>query len=208
MIAPATRAGSGLAAAEALVRLHHHFHGPPLGYLAIALAAFASWAGVPGPGEPVLIAGALYAARGRLDLAEVLLTAWAGAVSGGVVGWLVGHRGGRPLFTAAGPLRRHRLRAVERGERFFDRFGLLAVYLAPSWVAGVAQMAARRFLPANVVAAAVWVVLIGLGAYAAGPAIAESLGDVGLAGLVAIVVAATLLALARHVRRRRARPRT
>src|SRR5689334_7078173 len=95
------------AVVQALVHLHHRFHGPPLGYLAIGLAAAASWAGVPGPGEPILIAGGLYAARGRLDLAEVLLTAWAGAASGGVLGWLVGRRGGRRLFTIAGPLHAH-----------------------------------------------------------------------------------------------------
>lgn len=195
-------AGVGLAAVvQAFVHLHHRFHGPPLGYLAIGLAATASWAGAPGPGEPVLIAGGLYAAHGRLDLAEVLLTAWAGAAVGGVLGWLVGRRGGRRLFTIAGPLQRHRLRAVERGERFFKRFGVLAVYLAPSWVAGTVEMSARRFLPANAIAAGAWVLLIGLGAYFAGPAIADSLSDVGLIGLIAVVVTAILLALVRHVRR-------
>jgi membrane protein DedA with SNARE-associated domain len=195
------RAGVGLAAVvQALVHLHHRFHGPPLGYLAIGLAAAASWAGVPGPGEPVLIAGGLYAARGRLDLAEVLLAGWMGAGSGGVVGWLVGRRGGRRLFTIAGPLHGHRLRAVARGERFFSRFGVLAVYLAPSWVAGTVEMPARRFLPANAVAGAAWVLLIGLGAYFAGPAIADSLSDVGLAGLIAVVATAILLALVRRVR--------
>ena len=199
------RAGFGFAAVvQALVHvhLHHHFHGPPLGYFAIGLAAAASWAGVPGPGEPVLIAGGLYAARGRLDLAEVLLTAWAGATVGGVIGWAVGRRGGRRLFTIAGPLHRQRLRAVERGERFFERFGVLAVYLAPSWVAGTVEMRARRFLPANAVAGAVWTLLIGLGAYFAGPAIADSLSDVGLVGLVAVVVAAVTLALARRFQSR------
>jgi hypothetical protein len=32
------------------IHLHHHFHGPPLDYTALAAGAFASWAGVPGPG--------------------------------------------------------------------------------------------------------------------------------------------------------------
>ena len=201
MTAQVTRASVGLAAViHALVHLHHRFHGPPVGYLTIGLAAAASWAGVPGPGEPVLIAGGLYAARGRLDLAEVLVTAWAGATSGGILGWLVGRRGGRRLFTIAGPLQRHRVRAVARGERFFNRFGVLAVYLAPAWVAGTVEMSARRFLPANAVAGGVWVLLIGLGAYFAGPAIADSISDVGLVGLIAVVVTAIVIALVRRVR--------
>ncbi|MBV9048064.1 MAG: hypothetical protein JOY58_07335, partial [Solirubrobacterales bacterium] len=33
------------------LRLHHHFHGPPIGYAGVAVAALASWLGVPGPGE-------------------------------------------------------------------------------------------------------------------------------------------------------------
>ena len=45
------------------LRLHHHFHGPTIDYVGLALAAAASWVGVPGPGEPVLIAAGVFAAR-------------------------------------------------------------------------------------------------------------------------------------------------
>ena len=40
------------------VHLHHHFHfhGSSLDYTALGIGAFASWVGVPGPGEPLLIA--------------------------------------------------------------------------------------------------------------------------------------------------------
>jgi len=40
------------------IHLLHHVKGPALDYLGIAVAAFLSWAGFPGPGEPVLIAAA------------------------------------------------------------------------------------------------------------------------------------------------------
>jgi membrane protein DedA with SNARE-associated domain len=186
--------------------LHHHFHGPAVGYAAIALAAFGSWAGIPGPGEPVLIAAALYAAHGRLDLADVLLAAWAGATVGGIAGWLVGVRGGRPLLMARGPFRRQRIRAIERGQRFFSRFGLLAVYLAPSWVAGVTQMRAARFIPADAVAALIWTLLVGLGAYFAGPPLADAVSEFGVFGLVAVGLAAVALGLVRWLRRPGRRP--
>src|SRR5262249_3432152 len=88
--------------------VHRHLHGPPVDYLGLALAAGASWAGVPGPGEPVLIAAAVYAARHRLDITEVLIISFLAAVLGGIVGWLIGKIGGRTLVTAPGPLRRAR----------------------------------------------------------------------------------------------------
>ena len=59
------------------LRLHHHFHGPPIDYGALAAAAAASWIGVPGPGEPVLIAAGVFAAQHRLDIVSVLVVAWA-----------------------------------------------------------------------------------------------------------------------------------
>jgi membrane protein DedA with SNARE-associated domain len=162
-----------------------------------------SWLGVPGPGEPVLIAAAVYAARGKLDLAEVLLIAWAGAAAGGTLGWLVGRRFGTALVSAPGPLRRQRAATAARGERFFERYGVLAVYLAPSWVAGSVAMRAARFLPANAIAAAIWALLVGLAAYVIGPSVADLIGDLGLAGLLILAAVAVAAAIAAVVRARR-----
>src|SRR5881227_1266272 len=100
----------------AVVHFHHHLHGSSFGYIGIGVAAAASWAGVPGPGEPALIAGAVFAARGRLDLLEVLVVAWFGAMLGGVTGWAIGRRAGHSLVGRPGPLYRQRLRALARGE--------------------------------------------------------------------------------------------
>jgi membrane protein DedA with SNARE-associated domain len=187
----------------AALHVHHHFHGPSLGYVAIGLAAAASWVGVPGPGEPVLISAGILAARGRLDLAEVLAVAWAGATVGGVAGWVLGHRAGRALMSGRGPLRHQREKALARGERFFARYGLLAVYFAPSWVAGSTGMGGSRFLPANALAGLIWTLLVGLGAYAVGPPIAEVIADVGLVGAVVLgglIAAAVIAALGRRGR--------
>jgi membrane protein DedA with SNARE-associated domain len=173
-----------------------------VGYAGLAVAAAVSWLGVPGPGEPVLIAAAVYAERGKLDLVEVLLIAWAGAAAGGMVGWAIGRRFGAALVDAPGPLRRQRARAAQRGTRFFERYGVLAVYLAPSWVAGSVAMRAARFIPANALAAAIWALLVGLAAYVIGPSIAELVGDLGLAGLLILVALAIAAAVAAVVRRR------
>jgi membrane protein DedA with SNARE-associated domain len=188
------------------VHIHHHFHGYAPGYIGLAAAALASWAGFPGPGEAALVAAAVVAARGHLDIVEVTLVAWGGATAGGVVGWLLGRRGGRAVIASPGPFRRARRRALDRGERFYARYGTLAVFLTPAWMAGVSKMPWTRFVPANVVSALVWALTIGVGGYFAGPPVVDVFQNVGLA--VSIAIAVALVAggsMAEWMRRRRRR---
>lgn len=186
------------------LRLHHHFHGPPIDYGALAAAAAASWIGVPGPGEPVLIAAGVFAAQHRLDIVSVLLVAWAGATAGGIGGWLLGMKAGRTLLSAPGPLHRLRLNGVARGDQIFARVPVLAVLLAPSWVSGIHRVSARLFLPLNAIGAAIWACGIGLGAFYVGPTVIELVDDVGwvIAIALALVVAGTIAAEITRRRRR------
>ena len=124
------------------LRLHHHFHGPPIGYAGLAAAAAASWVGVPGPGEPVLIAAGILAARHKLDIVSVVAAAWVGATAGGIAGWVIGMRAGRRVLTARGPLERMRLAALARGDDIFARYTVAAVLLVPSWIAGINRLEA------------------------------------------------------------------
>jgi membrane protein DedA with SNARE-associated domain len=181
----------------------HHPHGPSVDYVGLALAAFASWVGVPGPGEAALIAAGVLAARGRLDLAEVIAFAFLGAAAGGVVGWLIGLKAGRALADRPGPLQHFRQRALEKGERFFDRYGVLAVFFTPSWLAGVNRMAAWRYNVANLVSALLWALVVGLGSYVVGPSIAEVTQDIGLAGVLTVLASAAAGAILERRRRRR-----
>ena len=91
-------------------------------------------------------------------------------------------KGGRGLLTAPGPLRHVRLALIARGDRFYDRYGLIAVLFTPSWIAGIHDMRSSRFLPANAVSALTWALSIGLGAYLLGPSITDIVADAGLAG--------------------------
>jgi membrane protein DedA with SNARE-associated domain len=183
----------------------HHVPTANIDYAALALGAFASWAGVPGPGEPLLIAAGIIAARHKIDIAPVLIWAWVGATLGGTFGWFVGRVAGRGVMTGPGPLRGLRLRAVERGEEVFRRLTVIAILLAPSWVAGIHRAGTAIFLITNALSAAVWAVGIGLGAYYVGPAVLDVLSDVGTAtaiGLVLLVVVAVGLEFNRRRRRR------
>ena len=187
---------------------HHRVEGPAVDYFGLAAAAAASWIGVPGPGEPVLIAAGVLASKHKLDLTTVVVVAWAAATIGGIAGWAIGLRAGRRLLTGPGPLRGLRLRAVERSEKVFERYAVLAVVLTPSWVAGIHRVRSSVYQPTNAVAAAVWAGGIGVGSYLAGPAVIDWVRDVGT-GTSLILVAAIVVVVGLEVARRhrlRSRP--
>jgi membrane protein DedA with SNARE-associated domain len=186
---------------------HHRRAGPAVDYYGLAAAAAASWVGVPGPGEPVLIAAGVLASRHKLDLTTVLLVAWAAATAGGVLGWAIGWRAGRGLVTVPGPFHKGRVRAVQRGEEIFERYTVVAILLTPAFVAGIHRVRSRVYQPVNVISAAVWAGGIGVGSYLAGPAVTDIVDDVGT-GTSAIVAAVIVaVAVAEVVRRRRRRSR-
>jgi membrane protein DedA with SNARE-associated domain len=192
----------------ALAHIHHPFHSAAIDYLGLAAACFASWSFFYGPGEPVLIAEAIFAAQHDLSIVSVLAVAWASAAAGGIAGWLVGRSLGHAVVVAPGPLRRFRVRAVEQNEAIFGRHPILAIYLAPSWVAGVARVGTVLYLVVNAVTAIIWAVTIGLGAYYAGPPIVDLVGDMGVASGIAlgVLVVSSIGGelLRRWMRRRRA----
>jgi membrane protein DedA with SNARE-associated domain len=193
--------GSPLSALAVLAALHPHTRGSGVDYVGVFLASAVSWLAVPGPGEAALIAAAISAAHGHLDLAGVLAVAWAGASLGGTTGWLIGLKAGRELLTAPGPLHHLRLALIARGDRFYERYGPIAVLLTPSWVAGIHDMRWSRFLPANAISALTWALGVGLGAYLVGPSITDIAADAGLAGGVLLGVL-FVLAVVLVVRRR------
>jgi membrane protein DedA with SNARE-associated domain len=186
-----------------LLAILHHVPAANIDYAALALGAFASWAGVPGPGEPLLIAAGIIAAQHKIDITPVLVWAFVGAMLGGITGWLAGRVAGRGVMTAPGPLRGLRLKAVERGEEVFERLTVIAILLAPSWVAGINRAGTAVFLITNAVSAAIWAVGIGLGAYYIGPAVIDVLTDVGTATAIGLVLLVLVGVGFEIVRRRR-----
>lgn len=186
------------------IHLHihfHRFHGSPFDYGGLTLGATISWILGIGPGEPLLIAAAVLAAKHKLDLTEVLLVAWLAANAGGVIGWAIGYKAGRAVLAAPGPLYRGRQRALTRGERIFQRATWTAVILSPSWLAGVQRVRWTVYLPANAVSAAIWALVIGVGGFLIGPPVADMFDDVGTVGLVIIGSLIVAGGLGEYVRR-------
>jgi len=101
--------------------------------------------GTPGPGEATLITAGILAADHHLDIGLALFAAFLGATAGGMIGWWGAGRRERPCSPGR-PVPPGRLWALARGERFFRRFGVLAVFLMPSWVAGILRIRASFFI--------------------------------------------------------------
>jgi len=188
------------------IHLHFHPHGPELDYVGVLVAAVVSWAGLPGPGEAAVVAAAISAAHHHLDLSSLIAVAWLGATVGGMAGWLVGLKAGRGLVTAPGPLRRHRLAVVARGDRFFARYGVVAVLFTPSWIAGIHAMRWKRYVPINAASALAWALGVGIGAYELGPVITDVVTDIGSVAwlILAALVVAGVTVFALRTRRRSA----
>ena len=144
------------------------------GYIAIFVAVTVEGFGIPAPGQTLMEAGAVLAARGQMNLAGVLFTAWVAAVIGDNIGYAIGHFGGRRLVLHHGRhfgVREDHLRKVER---FFDRYGGGIVAVARFFevlrqlngvIAGTSGMHWWRFLFYNALGAALWVGVWGAGAY-------------------------------------------
>jgi membrane protein DedA with SNARE-associated domain len=192
----------------AAIHLHvhvlHHLKGATIDYVGLAVAACLSWIAGIGPGEPLVVAAGVFAAKHKLDITPVVVWAWVGAAVGGVIGWLIGMKAGRAVLTAPGPLRTLRLNSVRHGEALFHRREALAIVLTPPWVAGINRSHARLYLPINIVSSLLlWAAPLALGAYYAGPPILDLFSDAGLIVSVGVVLVAAVIVAAEVARRRR-----
>ncbi|MFC5888773.1 DedA family protein [Kitasatospora sp. CM 4170] len=136
------------------------------GYPAVALFVLLDNCGIPAPGQTILVLAAVYAGAGHLSLAAVVAIAFAAAVVGNSLGYLIGSTGGRAFvhrwgrYVALTPAR------MERADGFFARHGGKVVTVARfvdglrqtnGIIAGTTEMPWRRFQPFNVLGAALWV---------------------------------------------------
>ncbi len=140
------------------------------GYWAVGGALLLENAGIPVPGETILLLASFLAySEHDLRLSWIMLVATIAATLGDNLGFALGHHGGRPLLARYQSLFRIHRTTVERGERLFERYGPLTVFFArfvfgmriiAGPLAGVLRMPWRRFLLFNFLGAAIWVAVI------------------------------------------------
>src|ERR1700737_2801480 len=136
-------------------------------------------AGVPLPGETILVAAALLAATtGQINIVVVVLAAAAGAIVGDGIGYMVGRRVGLPFLRRYG---RHIRLDEDRlliGRYLFFQYGNAVVFFGrfiavlrmfAALLAGANSMPAGRFFFFNIIGGICWACLFGFGAYAVAP---------------------------------------
>src|SRR5256714_3303309 len=167
--------------------------------------------GVPLPGETALIAAAILASRGDLDIVPVIAIAATAAIVGDNLGYLIGRRGGRRLILRHPRLRPHAERMLAVGEPFFQRHGPKAVFLgrwfaglriAAAWLAGIHRMRWPSFLFWNATGGIAWAVSVGVLAYALGHSAEKVLKTAGVVGAGGIVLGGLAALLWMRPRRR------
>jgi membrane-associated protein len=174
---------------------------PNVGYSVVFALIAIETMGIPVPGETALIAAALLANRGQMDIVTLIALAAAAAILGDNIGFAIGRRYGRGLFLIRGPMLEHRHKALELGEPFFARHGPKAVFLgrwvaglriASAWLAGINNMRWPTFLFWNALGGIAWATGIGLSVYLLGHVAEQAISIAGpaAAGLVAIALVA------------------
>src|SRR4051795_5795487 len=83
---------------------------PNVGYAAVFALIAVETMGIPVPGETALIAGALLAQNGQMDIVLLVVVASAAATVGDNIGFAIGRKGGRKLLMRPGPFHAQRLR--------------------------------------------------------------------------------------------------
>jgi membrane protein DedA with SNARE-associated domain len=177
------------------------------GYLAVGGFVLLEDFGVPVPGEIMLIAAAVFAGSGQLNIALVILVAVVGAVIGDNIGFAVGHFGGRPVIERFGRYVFLTPKRLDHAEGYMNKHGGKIVAVARfieglrqlnGFLAGMVGMHWAKFLAYNALGAVLWVCTWSAFGYFAGKNIDEIYSAVehykwyviaALAIVVAVIVA-------------------
>ncbi len=180
-----------------------------VGYPAAGLGILIESAGVPFPGEALLLAAAAWAAARHHSIVIVILAGFTGATLGADLGYYVGYRGGRPFVERFGAVFRIRPEHIARSEMFFARHGDRAILAARfvlglrtwgSMLAGMAHMPFWRFQLFSALGGLAWALVVGVAGYLLGSnltLITTVIKDIGISGLVILGALAVIAVLAR-----------
>jgi membrane protein DedA with SNARE-associated domain len=162
-------------------------------------------AGVPLPGETIVVAASLLAATtGQINILTVVLAAAAGAIVGDGIGYIIGRRFGSPFLRRYGRYVHLDEDRLLIGRYLFFRYGSAVVFFGrfiavlrmfAALLAGANSMPAGRFFFFNVTGGICWACLFGFGAYALGGKIYEISGMLSVISLGLFIAAAYVLSI-------------
>lgn len=145
------------------------------GYWAIFVVVSLESAGLPLPGETMLVGAAIYAGQnGALSIEDIIFAAAGGAIAGDNIGYWLGREYGSSLLERYGPWIGVTPKKLRLGQYLFLRWGgwvvfigrfvtLLRMLAAP--LAGANHLPPAQFFIFNAAGGVIWAHIFGLGGY-------------------------------------------
>lgn len=181
------------------VHMAHH------GYLTVAVALLLENAGLPVPGETVLLFASFLAySEHLLSLPWIIVTGVIAATLGDNIGFAVGRHGGRSLLIRYQKFFRVSDSVIERGERLMGHYGPPIIFVArfvfglrvvAGPLAGVLGMSWGPFAFFNFLGAALWVTVIASVGYFFGSQWNTLMRLMGRANILIFALAAVVVAV-------------
>jgi len=170
------------------------------GYWAVFFGVMLENAGLPVPGETILLVGGYFASAhpDQFNLVRVMVTAATGAVIGDNIGFAIGHHYGRPLLLKVGRFFFLTPKRLTHMENYFERHGNKTILVA-RFITGLRVFAAllagasrkmpwRVFLLYNLAGAVLWAIVITILGYVFGQSLPLLVKWVGRSGTILLIV--------------------
>ena len=184
------------------------------GYWAVFFGVMLENAGVPVPGETILLIAGYFASTGEFNIALVMIIAAGGAVVGDNIGFAIGHHYGRGFLLRVGRFFFLTPKRLEHMENYFERHGNKTILVA-RFITGLRVFAAllagasrkmpwRVFVLYNMAGAVLWSVVITTLGYLFGASLPILVKWVGRSGTILLIAAIVIGVIVWRVRRHRA----
>jgi membrane-associated protein len=168
------------------------------GYWAVGAALLIENAGIPVPGETMLLLASFLAfSQHELQLPWIIVVGTIAATLGDNIGFALGYYGGRPVLERYRTAFRIQDATLARGEELFARYGAVTIFFArfvfgmrivAGPLAGVLRMPWRKFTVFNFLGAAVWVTAISGAGYLFGQHLGRLERDIRRFDVVAAIL--------------------
>jgi len=182
------------------------------GYWAVFFGVMLENAGVPVPGETILLIAGYFASTGKFHLGLVMLIAATGAVIGDNIGFAIGHHYGRNVLLRVGRFFFLTPKRFAHMENYFERHGNKTILVArfitglrvfAALLAGASRMPWRVFIVFNVAGAVLWSVVITTLGYLFGQSLPLLVKWVGRSGTILLISAIVIGIVVWRVRKYR-----
>lgn len=185
------------------------------GYWAVFFGVMLENAGVPVPGETILLIAGYFASTGEFNIALVMIIAASGAIVGDNIGFAIGHHYGRGFLLRVGRFFFLTPKRLEHMENYFESHGNKTILVA-RFITGLRVFAAllagasrkmpwRVFVLYNMAGAVLWSVVITTLGYLFGASLPLLVKWVGRSGTILLIAAVVIGVIVWRVRRHRAK---